>query len=218
VYLRADSLTFLQYDRNAIRVNNVFGDQIGHLPRKVVEKITPYVVRRAKRCAIRQLVCALSNVPQDSGDIMLEAQLAGEKGFYDCPIKLFFYGPSNPAERSVLEEKLKRDKLVRATELKKTKKEAEARRRALGLVSGTSSHGLGSEPAIAQKPEKPEVSMATLLQNSEAIELRNGADAIKKLAIGEDQLEKLPKAEQPAQLKSQLLPYQLQVRLVIRSV
>ncbi|EEU40351.1 uncharacterized protein NECHADRAFT_91099 [Fusarium vanettenii 77-13-4] len=178
-----------QYDRNAIRVNNVFGDQIGHLPRKVVEKITPYV---------------------DAGDIMLEAQLAGEKGFYDCPIKLFFYGPSNPDERSVLEEKLKKDRLIKATELKKSKKEAEARRRALGLVSGTSSHGLGSEPVIAQKPEKPEVSWGALLQKSEAIELRNGADAIKKLAIGEDQLEKLPKADQPAQLKSQLLPYQLQ--------
>lgn len=155
---------------------------------------------------------------QDGGDVMLEAQLAGEKGFYDCPIKLFFYGPSDPAERSVLEEKLKKDKLVKATELKKTKKEAEARRRALGLVSGTSSHGLGSGPVVAQKPDKPEVSMATLLQNSEAVELRNGADAIKKLAIGEDQLEKLPKAKQPEQLKSQLLPYQLQVRLVMRSV
>lgn len=166
----------------------------------------------------------LSNVLQDSGDIMLEAQLAGEKGFYDCPIKLFFYGPSNPDERSVLEEKLKNDRLIKVTEMKKTKKEAEARRRALGLVSGTSSHGLGSEPVIPQKPEKPkepgkpEVSMFTLLQNSEAIELRKDADAIKKLAIGEDQLEKLPKAEQPAQLKSQLLPYQLQVRLGIRSV
>lgn len=35
----------LQYDPNAIRVDNVVGDQIGHLPRKIVEKITPYVVR-----------------------------------------------------------------------------------------------------------------------------------------------------------------------------
>lgn len=209
----------LQYDRNAIRVNNVFGDQIGHLPRKVVEKITPYVVRQARTlCDPSVGVCLCLIVLQDAGDIMLEAQLAGEKGFYDCPIKLFFYGPSNPDERSVLEEKLKKDKLIKATELKKSKKEAEARRRALGLVSGTSSHGLGSEPVIAQKPDKPEVSWGALLQKSEAIELRNGADAIKKLAIGEDQLEKLPKAEQPAQLKSQLLPYQLQVRLVVRSV
>jgi hypothetical protein len=35
----------LQYDPNAIRVDNVVGDQIGHLPRKIVEKIAPYVVR-----------------------------------------------------------------------------------------------------------------------------------------------------------------------------
>lgn len=38
-------LTQQQYDYNAIRVDNVFGNQIGHLPRKVVEKLAPYIVR-----------------------------------------------------------------------------------------------------------------------------------------------------------------------------
>lgn len=33
-----------QYDRNAIQVVNVFHEQIGHLPRQVVEKLAPYVV------------------------------------------------------------------------------------------------------------------------------------------------------------------------------
>ncbi|KAF4995851.1 hypothetical protein FDECE_12665 [Fusarium decemcellulare] len=175
-----------QYDRNAIRVDNVVGDQIGHLPRKVVEKITPYV---------------------DRGDILLEAQLTGEKGFYDCPVKLSFYGPSDPTERARVEESLKKDKLIKATELKKTKKEAEARRVALGLTNGGSTQGLGSGPTV---PQKPEVSMESLLKNSEAVEMRSGGDAIKTLAFGEEELEKLPKADQPAQLKAQLLPYQLQ--------
>ncbi|KAF4976630.1 hypothetical protein FZEAL_6731 [Fusarium zealandicum] len=180
---RADSS---QHDRNAIRVDNVVGDQIGHLPRKVVEKIAPYV---------------------DRGDITLEAHLSGEKGFYDCPIKLFFYGLSDPQDRARIEESLKKDKLIKATELKNTRKEAEARRTALGLMNGGSTHGVGSGPVV---PQKPEVSMESLLQSSEAVEMRKGGDAIKTLAIGEDELAKMPKADQPPELKAQLLPYQLQ--------
>ncbi|KAF5591503.1 helicase-like transcription factor [Fusarium pseudoanthophilum] len=176
-----------QYDSNAIRVDNVVGDQIGHLPRKIVEKLAPYV---------------------DRGDVVLEAQLTGEKGFYDCPVKLFFYGPSDPEERSRIEESLKKDRLVKATELKNTRKEAEARRKAaMGLVNGSSTHGLGQDLAV---PQKPEITMDNVLQKSEAVEMRKGGDAIKSLAIGEDELAKMPMAEQPEQLKAQLLPYQLQ--------
>ena len=35
------------YDSNAIRVNNVQGTQIGHLPRQLAEKLAPYLVSRA---------------------------------------------------------------------------------------------------------------------------------------------------------------------------
>lgn len=94
-------------------------------------------------------------------------------------------------------------------ELKNTRKEAEARRKAaLGLVNGSSTHGVGSELAV---PQKPEITMDNVLQKSEAVEMRKGGDAIKSLAIGEDELEKMPMAEQPEDLKAQLLPYQLQV-------
>ena len=34
----------LQYDSNAIRVDNVLGHQIGHIPRNVASKVAPYVV------------------------------------------------------------------------------------------------------------------------------------------------------------------------------
>lgn len=48
-----------QYDSNAIRVNNVFGEQIGHIPRPVALKLAPFM---------------------DSGALSLEAYLTGEKG------------------------------------------------------------------------------------------------------------------------------------------
>jgi SWI/SNF-related matrix-associated actin-dependent regulator of chromatin subfamily A3 len=52
-----------------------------------------------------------------------------------------------------------------------------------------------------------------ILKSSDAVEFRKGGDAIKTLAKGEEELSKMPQAEQPKQLKSTLLPYQLQVCL-----
>ncbi|KAL6807880.1 SNF2 family N-terminal domain-containing protein [Trichoderma sp. SZMC 28013] len=172
-----------QYDRNAIRIDNVLHQQIGHLPRKIVEKLAHYI---------------------DSGDLTVEGQIIGEKAYYDCPIRLSFYGPSDPAERTRIEGALKADKFVKATQLKKTRKEAEARRVVLGLSQSISTAGIDTSQAV------PEVSLEEILQSSDAIEFRKGGDAIKTLAMGEDELSKMPQAEQPDQLKSTLLPYQLQ--------
>ncbi|KAH7114050.1 SNF2 family N-terminal domain-containing protein [Dactylonectria macrodidyma] len=172
-----------QYDRNAIQVVNVFHEQIGHLPRQVVEKLAPYV---------------------DRGDITLEAQLTGEKGFYDCPVKLTFFGPSDPVQRSRIETALKADKLVKATQLKQTKKDADTRR-AMMLKGASTNGGLGS---ASQQP--PEISLESILRTSEAVEFRNGADMVKTLAMDEDKLAVMPKAVQPSKLQATLLPYQLQ--------
>jgi SWI/SNF-related matrix-associated actin-dependent regulator of chromatin subfamily A3 len=80
----------------------------------------------------------------------------------------------------------------------------------MGLTNGSSTQGLGKELSV---PQKPEITMDNVLEKSQVVEMRKGGDAIKSLAIGEDELEKMPMAEQPEQLKAQLLPYQLQVRL-----
>lgn len=130
----------------------------------------------------------------------------GEKGVYDCPLRIFLYGPSDPTERARIETLLKNDKLVKATELRNTREEADTRRALMGLKSG----GPGSNIGPGEIPE-PEVSLEDILKNSEAIDMRNGGDVIKHIAAGEEQLEKMPMADQPPQLKSQLLPYQLQV-------
>lgn len=115
------------------------------------------------------------------------------------------YGPSDPVQRARVEASLKKDGIAKATELKQTQQEAQERRKKLGLVNSRSTVGLGTEP------ENAESALAELLQGSEAVEFRKGADPVKTLAMGEKQLEKLPMAEQPPQLKATLLPYQLQV-------
>lgn len=80
----------------------------------------------------------------------------------------------------------------------------------MGLTGASTVNGLNQDGAIQTEPE---VSLEALLKTSEAVEMRKGGDAIKILAIGEDQLEQMPKADQPSRLKSQLLPYQRQVCL-----
>jgi SWI/SNF-related matrix-associated actin-dependent regulator of chromatin subfamily A3 len=72
----------------------------------------------------------------------------------------------------------------------------------MGLKSGRSTAGLPEE--------EPQVSLEELAMASQAVNLRSGRDVVKSLAMDEDQLSKLPMAEQPASLKATLLPYQLQ--------
>ncbi|KAF4587430.1 SNF2 family helicase [Ophiocordyceps camponoti-floridani] len=175
-----------QYDSNAIRVDNVLHQQIGHLPRTVVEKIAPFM---------------------DSGDIKLEAELTGEKGMFDCPVRLSFFGPSDPAERERIEKGLKASRLIKATQLKQTKQQAQALRAATGLQSGSTSYGISSD---ADGVTQAELSLEELIKKSDATEFRRGGDAIKTLAIDEAYLAAMPMAEQPPQLASTLLPYQLQ--------
>jgi SWI/SNF-related matrix-associated actin-dependent regulator of chromatin subfamily A3 len=179
-----------QYDANAIRVNNVMGQQIGHIARKLAEKLAPYL---------------------DQEDVVLEGVLTGEKGFYDCPIRLYFYGTGQPAARLALEERLKADKLLKATELKRTRKEAEARKNT-GLKSGnTSGSGLGSTAAATALKEEQDASLENLVAASEALETARTDAFADTLAIGEEELKAMAMAEQPDAMKSCMLPYQLQV-------
>jgi SWI/SNF-related matrix-associated actin-dependent regulator of chromatin subfamily A3 len=184
-----------QYDRNAIRVNNVMGQQIGHLPRNLVAKLAPYI---------------------DNESVVLEGVLTGEKGFYDCPIRLYFYGPCEPAARSALEDKFKADKLLKATDMKRNKKEAEARRKAMGMKSGTTTGtGLGNTAEVTMQKEEQDATLQQILSTSESLTSVRMDTFTDALAISEDQLEAMPKAQQPGALKSKLLPYQLQVCLFI---
>ncbi|PNH26443.1 hypothetical protein BJF96_g10255 [Verticillium dahliae] len=193
-----------QYDSNALQVTNVLGDQIGHIPRNVAAKLAPYL---------------------DRGEIILECQLSGEMNFYDCPIRLRVYGPSDRAARRALEDRLKKDRIFKAAELSSSRAEAEARRD--GQARGEGFRGAGTETNAhlkaradaaelrmqqalnATKYEPPEgATMVDLVATSETIDVRKGADAIKTMT--EEQMAAMPMADEPAFLVSKLLPYQLQ--------
>lgn len=173
------------YDGNAIRVDNVMRVQIGHLPKTVAQNLAPFI---------------------DSGDVILEGAVTGYKGPWDCPIRLYIYGTSEPSARKALETKLKAAKLLKSTQLKTTREEAEARRKAsqLGLKSGSSLAGLPQEEAGQNVP------IQELIGASEMADTR-AEDFLKDFAMNEEALSNLPLADQPKELVSQLLPYQLQV-------
>jgi SWI/SNF-related matrix-associated actin-dependent regulator of chromatin subfamily A3 len=116
---------------------------------------------------------------------------------------MFLYGPSDAFRRAQLEERLKKDRLVKATELKQTRKENEQQRKAMGLKSGRGTAGLPSN-------SKEEVSLEQLAQASMAVNFRAAGDVTQTLAMDEHQLSQLPKAEQPEKVSAKLLPYQLQ--------
>lgn len=172
-----------QYDPNAIRIDNVMCRQIGHLPRTLVEKLAPYI---------------------DKDEIAIEGVLTGEKGFFDCPIRVYVYGTSDKFERLKLEEKLKADKLLKATDMKNTRKQAEAMKKAskLGMKSSTTD-------TVAQ--QEHDESLQDLLDRTQTLDARTESDLLKTFAMDEEALSKLPMAEQPEAIHSKLLPYQLQV-------
>ncbi|KAI1304821.1 SNF2 family N-terminal domain-containing protein [Xylaria venustula] len=174
-----------QYDRNAVRVDNVLGSQIGHLPRTLVTRLAPYI---------------------DKGEIVLDGVLIGDKSFFDCPIRLYLYGTSDPVARLELETKLKTDKLLKATQLKNTRAEAAARRAiAKGPKEANNDAALGLGTSDYSQARQPVV-----LEESEAMNFRADPGALDVLNMDESTLSAMPQATQPDSIKSSLLFHQLQ--------
>ncbi|KAI1767745.1 SNF2 family N-terminal domain-containing protein [Hypoxylon sp. FL1150] len=178
------------YDSNAIRVDNVMQQQIGHIPRNLAAKLAPYL---------------------DANQIVLDGILTGHKTAFDCPVRLYFYGPGDTSTRLELEAKLKEDRLLKATQLKATRKEAEAQRNAAKHLDKSSpSVGLTSNYLTSSQGTQQEDLLQDLMAGSEAVQLRGDLDSVDAFAMDEDSLSKLPKAQQPDSIQSTLLPYQLQ--------
>ncbi|KAL3427406.1 SNF2 family domain-containing protein [Phlyctema vagabunda] len=178
------------YDSNAIRIDNVQGTQIGHLPRALAEKLAEFIDRKA---------------------IVLEGNLSGEKGFYDCPIHLKVYGPVEPNARKDLEDRLRSEKVPikkRGAAAPKPPKKVEVTptgRKRMGFQSSQNAANSQPEP-IAQ----PELSLQDFVANAERFRPRDIEMLAEEWGAPEEMLSKMPKASQPKGLVSTLLPYQLQ--------
>ncbi|EEQ34068.1 putative RING-type E3 ubiquitin transferase [Microsporum canis] len=190
-----------KYDSNAVRVDNVMGHQIGHLPRVLVSRLAPYM---------------------DSNELLVEGTLSGEIGAYDCPITLRLFGTSEPEARAQLIEKMQRDKLpigaakaeirkLKQEQAKKAKEDA-ARIRANAKVLAREKKGdiMFANLSQGTEPTQQTESLDELLSQSITFNPRETEKIVEKFGMDETELSQMPMADCPAQLSTKLLPYQRQ--------
>ncbi|EME89499.1 uncharacterized protein MYCFIDRAFT_49082 [Pseudocercospora fijiensis CIRAD86] len=188
-----------QYDSNAIRIDNVAGTQIGHIPRGVAAKLARYI---------------------DSRMCHFEGQLAGEMGSFDCPLTVHVYGPDpstgigraliNRMRTENLGVKGLQDAERVAKRLEKEQQEAEKRRLAEARRAAASGAGAPSSSQWTNQASSSQANMSSILETSHRIDPRAiGRDA-EKLGASEDELKAMPMAAKPHCIKTEMLPYQLQ--------
>ena len=202
------------YGSNAIRVDNVAGQQIGHIPKGIAAKLAKYM---------------------DHGWLFVERRLSGCKGTYDCPLEVSLFGPDPQTDAGKqLGAKVIADRLPtnaykgaerRETERKKLEEEerkrrakeekrrlAEARRAATGAGKGS---GIPSSqnPEWANQSTPGESSqpvMDHLLEASQRFNRRQSSSATDQYGLQEEALKNMPMATKPVSIKTEMLPYQLQ--------
>lgn len=192
------------YDSNAIRVENVMRDQIGHIPRVMAAKLAKYMDQRT---------------------LILEGVLTGVIGAFDCPILVRLFGPSDPARRQGLKSQMEADKLPladfkrqereetrRKKEQEKVQKAADKKARALALGKGMQYQGqseLGLSNLMAGEGISEE-NLEDIIGQSSAFNPRDIGQVTENFGLSESDLANMPMADVPPALSTQLLPYQRQ--------
>ncbi|KAJ5716325.1 hypothetical protein N7493_008236 [Penicillium malachiteum] len=198
-----------QYDRNAIRVDNIMGAQIGHIGRNIAAKLAPYM---------------------DSRELVVEGVLTGVKSFYDCPVALPLYGTSHPAEKLSLKQKMQKDRLPireyldaerlerkRAKEIEAQRKQAQIQARAMALKrAAAGADWQANDEAQFANLSTPtgmveaQTSLEELLEQSSFFNPREIGKVVESFGKKESDMAKMPIAETPAGMKTELLHYQKQ--------
>ncbi|KAJ5191693.1 uncharacterized protein N7498_010678 [Penicillium cinerascens] len=195
-----------QYDSNAIRVDNVMGAQIGHIPRGVAAKLAKYM---------------------DPRDLLVEGILTGPKGFYDCPVMLNLFGTNEPTKKIALKRNMQQDKLPvsklvqaerdearRQKQQEQERKQAEKRARAMALGKAAQQWQANENSMFANLSDPTGLcgseSLEELLSQSSSFNPREISQIVETFGQKEADLAKMPLADSPEGLSTQLLPYQRQ--------
>ena len=192
-----------RYDANAIKVENVRRDQIGHIPRNVASKLAKYL---------------------DDGSLVVEGRLSGRIGTFDCPIQLTLLGTSDAVNSVELGAKMKSDRLPtqilnqREKEAKKRKAEelkriaAEQKAQAKRAKGGAQYQGPGpfTNLASSQGYDIPTQSDEEIMNGAATVNPREMGKVVEKFGLDEDTLAAMAMADAPAKLATTMLPYQRQ--------
>ncbi|PWY73360.1 SNF2 family helicase [Aspergillus eucalypticola CBS 122712] len=193
------------YDSNAIRVDNVMGQQIGHIPRTVAAKLAKYL---------------------DDRSLVVDGVLTGVIGAFDCPIVLKLFGTSQPEARQALKSRMEMDNLPLGgfkqnernekkleKEREKARKEAAKLARSLAKGKGKQFQGenvLGYSNLFTGEGLVEGEDLEELIGQSSTFNPRDIGHVTEDFGMKESDLENMPMAESPAALATELLPYQRQ--------
>lgn len=133
---------------NAIRVLNVQGTQIGHLPRTLAAKLAKYL---------------------DNRSLLVEATITGPKGQFECPLELKFYGTNEPVERENLLSQMRADKIPVGHAADRKRKEAAAAKEEQKLAKQAATQAKKQGGAVVgQSGQSYENSMSEFMAGSSA--------------------------------------------------
>ncbi|KAK6438488.1 hypothetical protein LTR95_005306 [Oleoguttula sp. CCFEE 5521] len=202
------------YDSNAIRIDNVGQTQIGHIPRRMAEKLAQYIDNRWAH---------------------VEGKLAGSVGQFDCPIRVAIYGPDptsdegqrlvakmkadrlpiralQEAERAEKQREKDRQAAAKAREREEKRRRAEALRAASGGKGGCAVNDASSQYADQSTPDGDSTQsvMDDILEASQRFNPREASQTAEQLGANEAALKEMPMPTQPEGIKTKMLPYQLQ--------
>ncbi|KAI7710312.1 hypothetical protein KC353_g9781, partial [Hortaea werneckii] len=202
------------YDRNSIRVDNVGGEQIGHIPRRIAAKLASYM---------------------DSGWLYVEGRLSGRMGQFDCPIEVDLLGPDPHSQAGKqLVDKMKADKLPtkalldaerrekqRQKEMEQAhkKREQEEKRKLAEARKAAAGAGKGGAVPTSQDSEfinqtmpnsESEPVMSDLVEASQRFNPRQVSNTTDQYGLQEEALKEMPLASKAASIKTEMLPFQLQ--------
>lgn len=176
---------WLTLQGNAIRVLNVQGAQIGHLPRVLAAKLAKYM---------------------DNRSLHIEAHITGPMGAYDCPLELKLYGTNEPVERENLFSQMRADKLPigHAADRKRKEAAAEKERQRLakeaaknakkkgGVVVETNTYdgenGMAEFMAGSSQGFGPGPSLEDIIGSSERFNPRNVDQVVEEFGVKESDL------------------------------
>lgn len=209
------------YDRNAIRIDNVMNDQIGHIGREMAARLAGLM---------------------DSQQLLVEAAITGTKSDFTVPIALKLFGTSQPGPKAVLKEQMQhlrlpvtdlvraeRERGKREKELENQRKNREKRERELEMQRKAREKALAAMKrsggtVIDEMSQNPRYTsqgmlgsqreiipaMDQLLTDTATFNPRDVQGVVKQWNSGEDALSAMPMADQPHAMNTILLPYQRQ--------
>ena len=174
-------------------MDNVGGQQVGHIPRQIAAKLARYL---------------------DQKLLVADAFLTGQRNEFNIPMDIGLYGTSESMGKERLKDMMKNDHLPMEVLQRKEKaehkaenarKKAELAQIAQGFQASQASSSQSNGIQELQGP-----TMQDLMAESQTFNPREVGEHAEKFGVSEEDLEKLPKAAKPKRIITEMLPYQLQ--------